>query len=1770
MNDNTSTTEALDTSFQLTLVEDTDISDKVKYDNAVGLTAGSPKIVAHNYNFTTLNKDGTTDPTATGYDIGETSNYGGGRLPRNVANYQPSNPQSYTEPVSSITRIGFHNQGEEYFFAGQGDTTFPYNAGTSIKTLTNNQGSLVDGSPLIDLVGNGAYADVNALNTPVARAINQQQKLEPNTDLYIKSTDGKPIRFYFTDNIASTGAVWDGRALAGSSGAVWDFTAVGTGAQVPILEESKKPTAVATGMMNYIIGIKNGPDANFEQQCDPTSNQLVPRNNGGIWYGCLNQEALGTANSGALNPDKTNDTKPDGIKDLRIPLSQFNTETYARFTNSAGESEVMYIKFHPYDKCIFNNKYNDTTALDVADQSGNQTNNQLPLVFTGGFGTDPSVQIPITHLATVPFFILKRDCEGKGKKAFIGTNGVRAYSQGLYEPTTVRNQWGTTGDTGRQGNQYFELLNGWSMMEHRFKVDNALRDIIPTSNADFRQNLTYSNGFGEVAPIPPTTKGRPCGADMYLVKYANMPITDTDGLLRMTDNTIRLNTMCVKRGEPTRQVGNTYDTAHTGKYTWQPHYDYIDLSLAGDKNYFSPTDIANLLTKQLHKPANIYKSWDTTYGGGGRFEGGYWEDSAGNYPMNSLFRTIHGPSNPSVNTWDTKTGMLNGSYHEGDFCFDLDISQETVINGINAFGWCKGELKGYADGTSTDVQVPNHPVQSGKHRVWIQNNDSYLNTIPSSDSYAVKGYALAEKTGPYTVRTLMDSSSYHDNQPDKNIKYSASSTFAGQFIGTNNAQLNFNTDFSRFEWKFLHQPKYSEYQVDSTTGATNGGNIVATIWAQNIKGSDNWDRYGGINVVNWTMPDIVRGTYTTRRDIGNVKPLTDQDPIGLAFMNKLGFSSTWISENSGSTDYTDTKSMTYKSSYKPLGTTRSDFDVSESKPYTQVSLRILGQNATGGVRTKYPNIPVDAGTKLNYLQTDTVNSSLGGQAVDTTLNTTYHGSAFFGKEQTTAVATQIKLKEVGATLGYGMVATTATPPSTIYKAGTQGQAEKVPTDLNLDDVKYPNYEIEVDSNSLVADELPKKTVVGYFLIMSDIIDKHEFIGSANGGGPLKCIGILSKNYENNDFYFSFQSPVEFHVKQDRTITSIRTTVVNPDLSDIAGLDFNSSIIYSIVRQQALPEPDVPPMSVQQALDYEVMEQMANQLGVDMNLFNPQSAIGQMGIGNSGGANLNTLRQNVVSAVLNPTRNSASVIARNESEINSNISRMPLHQRGRAMIEAGLENTDQIVGGMGAPTTTQAQMEGLGIAEPVQNTPAPYLSMEQLEIEHANLVKKGDSGSPQSDTQDPFMPRDPREMIGGTLGPNPFGAVRDDDAGSVISAKSYHTESDLFQFTDPSEYGVSAPEAFASSSGKGEIPAVSLPTFFSKFVSVANQRRVRELNAEMKIHGLSVDNPNTWRLPTLKAFSGPQGNFDWGDAFHKRIGAKLNLEARNSLSMAMNQKQGQSATEQKAGIEQAVSAQTASSVMPESEFGLESLRTRVSRTYHKDPLTRQDQKDLGATAWSHTQNPYDLRTWGKGTLNEYIANPQFGVPLSARTESSKLSKGGFNLLSTELKRRSEGGRAKNANAKNYDISNYDPTNKHKTPHASVGNVGGLEGKAKVVRRRTSAKESRVKLDNDMIWSEGYIKGHTNAGAQKFDTHQDAYRYHLANKTSATGITRANTKGKIGYELRGGPKGQHKTITKLDNDNKQQHSYLFEQQKSVAPRLIVKKARPQQQQQQQPAE
>ena len=102
------------------------------------------------------------------------------------------------------------------------------------------------------------------------------------------------------------------------------------------------------------------------------------------------------------------------------------------------------------------------------------------------------------------------------------------------------------------------------------------------------------------------------------------------------------------------------------------------------------------------------------------------------------------------------------------------------------------------------------------------------------------------------------------------------------------------------------------------------------------------------------------------------------------------------------------------------------------------------------------------------------------------------------------------------------------------------------------------------SISLTAPNLPRKMLKPYYCIRSDIIDKPHYLGGEDNESKLPVVAVADKQYSGNDFIFSSESDYVFTITKRKKITSITTSIHDPNQS-FASVNNDSAIIYKISK-----------------------------------------------------------------------------------------------------------------------------------------------------------------------------------------------------------------------------------------------------------------------------------------------------------------------------------------------------------------------------------------------------------------------------------------------------------------------------------------------------------------------------------------------------------------------------------------------------------------------------
>ena len=147
------------------------------------------------------------------------------------------------------------------------------------------------------------------------------------------------------------------------------------------------------------------------------------------------------------------------------------------------------------------------------------------------------------------------------------------------------------------------------------------------------------------------------------------------------------------------------------------------------------------------------------------------------------------------------------------------------------------------------------------------------------------------------------------------------------------------------------------------------------------------------------------------------------------------------------------------------------------------------------------------------------------------------------------------------------------PITTSWNASNHGTnlINKFRKDLDFE--YFPEISKAQTSIKLTAPNLPSKLVNPYYNIRSDILDDSQYYGGKNSYQPLPIIATIAKSSDYNNFFVSLDGGLEFTFTKNKIITSIRTSITDPDgtVADISG---NSAVIYKLIKTLPIERLDV--------------------------------------------------------------------------------------------------------------------------------------------------------------------------------------------------------------------------------------------------------------------------------------------------------------------------------------------------------------------------------------------------------------------------------------------------------------------------------------------------------------------------------------------------------------------------------------------------------------------
>lgn len=145
---------------------------------------------------------------------------------------------------------------------------------------------------------------------------------------------------------------------------------------------------------------------------------------------------------------------------------------------------------------------------------------------------------------------------------------------------------------------------------------------------------------------------------------------------------------------------------------------------------------------------------------------------------------------------------------------------------------------------------------------------------------------------------------------------------------------------------------------------------------------------------------------------------------------------------------------------------------------------------------------------------------------------------------------------------FGAVLLTPQVPLPMLFNGTTGSKSTPPFVNNRFPQSFPAITEDQRSILLEADNLPTKMIRAYYTVRSSLLDNFTYLGSKDSGQGLKTIGIVNKINGEGNFYFQQENNLIFTITQPKTITSITTSIHEPDGS-FAQINRDSCIIYKL-------------------------------------------------------------------------------------------------------------------------------------------------------------------------------------------------------------------------------------------------------------------------------------------------------------------------------------------------------------------------------------------------------------------------------------------------------------------------------------------------------------------------------------------------------------------------------------------------------------------------------
>ena len=611
---------------------------------------------------------------------------------------------------------------------------------------------------------------------------------------------------------------------------------------------------------------------------------------------------------------------------------------------------------------------------------------------------------------------------------------------------------------------------------------------------------------------------------------------------------------------------------------WVEHLFSHTLDL-GDATNLSPSDVGSIITAGFQTPDDLRITREklstlTTPRpyrlGGLKIK----QSKVSAVYMNKFYQNCSDAYFPFTEDASQFSGRAAGTPQQNGFRFKMRYKDTPVFH--NRTPTAYSPYDGYYFDSISDPQYPSKNDGdhfNGDFFVYIRSQHTGLNVVDGG------AFGLfREGTMTTTPTGNMTYSKVTIPFPVKSANYpvvvsSDSHWFveAGHMVGASSATLNFNVNFSRFEFELFHQP-YINPVKNVGTAVTGGETSAFMIYPMtNIfqpAGTDKhrlspytnsmWGRFSGVNVMNWSTK---LQTYSNFRDFYNALGFYDvtdtspsaMDPTGVRFMKKIGYTDAFLQKVSwdGGRQMMNTPNTNDLKFFQPLATTNNKVDISNTF------------------------IPSDE-APTNFARPNQTNNGAAGAVNVITIPESFQQGSYggIGSGFGFIPGSGAEYDQLGSLnnnhMGGNLPPTTGEP--LLFNAAATSGTYQIEPDFNPDCRLFMGYTIDADTDSLQAELLPEKNNSPYYLLLCpEIAGNNNFYSTrASGSVSPNVCSIVSRLNAEQDFVFSYQSPLTFYAKQDIILSAITCKILQPDYSAPTNLSANSSVIFQIVRENPQP------------------------------------------------------------------------------------------------------------------------------------------------------------------------------------------------------------------------------------------------------------------------------------------------------------------------------------------------------------------------------------------------------------------------------------------------------------------------------------------------------------------------------------------------------------------------------------------------------------------------